>query len=206
MRIGGFALLGVGVIAGVIGLATLATGGNGGPSVAAPTSAEASGSAAAEPPAAAAPSPTGEVPLPSFAATPTAGIAAPPSTSPPPAAGSGDPAGSAAPGGGIAAPRGGGAPVVRVPLRVYNNSTITGLAARAAEDFRSSGWAVESVANYPSGIIPTSTVYYRPGTNELAAAQSLGNQFSMRVEPRFEGLGDASPGLIVIVTNDYQRR
>ncbi|WP_214368888.1 LytR C-terminal domain-containing protein [Pseudonocardia sp. H11422] len=203
LRIGGFALLGVGVVAGVIGLATLATGGDDGSSTAAATSTEVSATAPAEPPAAAAPAPSGEVPLPSFAATPTAGIAAPPSTSPPPAAGA---EGSAGSGGGIAAPRGGGAPVVRAPIRVYNNSTITGLAARAADDFRSSGWAVESVANYPSGIIPTSTVYYRPGTNELAAAQSLANQFGLRVEPRFEGLDDASPGVIVIVTNDYQRR
>ena len=96
--------------------------------------------------------------------------------------------------------------VVRAPVRVYNNSTIAGLAARAAADFRSAGWPVEEVGNYPFGIIPTSTVYYRPGTGEQPAAAALGSEFGLRVAPRFPGLDDASPGLIVIVTNDYQRR
>ena len=91
-------------------------------------------------------------------------------------------------------------------MRVYNNSMINGLAARAASDFRSAGWTVEEVANYPYGNIPTSTVYYRPGTSEEAAAQSIGSEFGMRVEPRFAGLDEASPGLIVIVTKDYQTR
>jgi hypothetical protein len=95
---------------------------------------------------------------------------------------------------------------VRAPLRVYNNSTITGLAARAAADFRNAGWQVEEVGNYPSGIIPTSTVYYRPGTSEQQAAQALAGQFGLRVEPRFSGLDEATPGLIVIATNDYQGR
>lgn len=95
---------------------------------------------------------------------------------------------------------------VRAPLRVYNNSTISGLASRAAEDFRAAGWPVEVVANYSGGTIPTSTVYFRPGSGEEAAARQLGSEFGLRVEPRFAGLGDASPGLIVIVTNDYQRR
>ena len=93
-----------------------------------------------------------------------------------------------------------------VPLRIYNNSTIQGLAARAAEDFRRAGWPVEEVGNYPGGIIPTSTVYFRPGTNEEAAARALGEQFRLRVEPRFDGIQDASAGIIVIVTNDYERR
>ena len=89
---------------------------------------------------------------------------------------------------------------------MYNNSTITGLAARAADDFRSAGWTVNTVDNYASGTIPTSTVYYRPGTGEQAAAQRMGTEFGLRAQPRFTGLADASPGLIVIVTNDYQRR
>lgn len=89
------------------------------------------------------------------------------------------------------------------PVRVYNNSLIEGLANKAANDFRGAGWLVVEVSNYSGGTIPTSTVYYRPGTNEEAAARTLGNQFDLRVEPRFPGIAEASPGLIVIVTNDY---
>ena len=101
---------------------------------------------------------------------------------------------------------GAGPAVAHGPVRVYNNSTITGLAARAADDFRANGWQVSQVANYPSGIIATSTVYYRPGTAEQSAASSLASAFGLRAEPRFTGIDDAAPGLIVIVTNDYQKR
>lgn len=94
-------------------------------------------------------------------------------------------------------------PPTAQPVRVYNNSTIQGLAAQAADDFTQAGWHVEEISNYPDGTIPTSTVYFRPGTDEEAAARALGNQFDMRVEPRFPGIEPASPGLIVIVTNDY---
>jgi hypothetical protein len=100
---------------------------------------------------------------------------------------------------------GGGTSVARLPLRVYNNSTISGLATRAAEDFRTAGWPIDEIGNYPHGIIPTTTVYYRPGTEEEVSAKALAEQFGMRANPRFEGLQHASPGIIVIVTNDYGR-
>lgn len=88
-------------------------------------------------------------------------------------------------------------------LRVYNNSTIRGLAARAARDLTAAGWEVVEVGNYARGTIPTTTVYYHEGTDQQASAQALGTQFRMRVEPRFPGIVNSGPGLIVIVTNDY---
>lgn len=92
----------------------------------------------------------------------------------------------------------------RAELRVYNNSTIRGLAARAADDFRSAGWPVIEVGNYSGGTIPTSTVYYQPGTGQRDPAGALGEEFELRVEPRFAGIRDAPSGVIVIVTNDYR--
>lgn len=88
-------------------------------------------------------------------------------------------------------------------VRVYNNSTISGLAARAARDLTAAGWTVVEVGNYARGTIPTTTAYYQEGTDQRADAQALGAQFRMRVEPRFPGIANASPGLIVIVTSDY---
>ncbi|WP_433290106.1 LytR C-terminal domain-containing protein [Pseudonocardia sp. CA-142604] len=208
LRIGGLALIGIGIIAGVVGLATYATGGGGSgsdqqaappplstqvsitPEPSAPAVPQATPTPAASAPAAPAPTSLATVPVPSFTPTPTS-----------------------APGGNASSSQAGAdsggtsrTGAVRAPVRVYNNSTITGLAARAAADFRNAGWQVEEVGNYPSGIIPTSTVYYRPGTSEQQAAQALADQFSLRVEPRFSGLDEASPGLIVIATNDYQGR
>ena len=37
-------------------------------------------------------------------------------------------------------------------------------------------------------------------------ARALGKEFSLRVEPRFQGIADASPGVIVIVTKEYADR
>jgi hypothetical protein len=182
-KVGGIALIGVGVIAAVIGLVSLGTGGS---------SSDDGDAAAAAPTASVAPATpdTNEVPLPSFSAVPT--TVAPPTTpapvAPPIAAGAG--AGTAA------------APTM--PLRVYNNSTISGLAATAASDFQRGGWTVAESTNYPDGVIPTSTVYYRPGTGEQASAQRLADEYGLRVEPRFDGIQDASPGLIVIVTRDFK--
>jgi LytR cell envelope-related transcriptional attenuator len=93
----------------------------------------------------------------------------------------------------------------RGAVRVYNNSTIRGLAARAADDLSAAGWTVAEVGNYAQGTIPTTTVYYQEGTDEQTAAEAIGTEFGMRVEPRFAGIENADPGLIVIVTNDYAR-
>lgn len=206
LRVGGLALLGVGAVAAVIGIGTLVTGGGDSSTAAAPTT---SATAPASPTAVTPPS--ADVPVPSFGPTPTNAIAAPTAA---PGAGTdgsgsaGSAGGSAGGGAGSAGSggSGGGASVVKSPVRVYNNSTVTGLAARAADDFRNEGWTVTAVANYPYGNIPTSTVYYRPGTGEQAGAEAMGKEFGMRVEPRFAGLDDASPGIIAIVTNDYQKR
>jgi len=89
-------------------------------------------------------------------------------------------------------------------VRVYNNSTIGGLAAEVREDLAARGWNVVEIGNYSAGNIPTSTVYFRPGTDEESAARALAEDFGMRVEPRFDGIADASPGVIVIVTKDYE--
>jgi hypothetical protein len=91
----------------------------------------------------------------------------------------------------------------RGEVRVYNNSTIRGLAAQAAEDLTAAGWTVVEVGNYAQGTIPTTTVYYQEGTDQRDDAEALGAEFGMRVQPRFPGLANADPGLIVIVTNDY---
>jgi hypothetical protein len=89
---------------------------------------------------------------------------------------------------------------------VYNNSTIHGLAASAAADFRAAGWNVADVSNYSAGIIPVTTAYYRPGTDEETAAKALAAEFGMRAEARFDGIKDSSPGVIVIVTNNYKAK
>ncbi|MGH3873453.1 MAG: LytR C-terminal domain-containing protein [Pseudonocardiaceae bacterium] len=176
--IAGLALVGVAVVAVLIGVVVATTRGE---------------STSTTPPAAGTTPPAGTPAIPST-------IPYPPTVAPQPA----EPPVIAAP---APVDVGASAPVdrndSRGQVRVYNNSTIRGLAARAAGDLTSAGWTVVEVGNYPSGTLPTTTVYYQEGTGQRADAEAIGSAFGMRVEPRFAGITNASPGLIVIVTNDY---
>jgi hypothetical protein len=91
-----------------------------------------------------------------------------------------------------------------VTVRVFNNSLIKDLAERAASDFRGDGWTVNEVGNYSQGTIPVTTAFYRPGTDEEAAAKQLAKEFGIKAEPRFPGIESASPGVIIIVTKEYE--
>ncbi|MFE9751236.1 TIR domain-containing protein [Saccharothrix saharensis] len=92
----------------------------------------------------------------------------------------------------------------RVDVQVYDNSDVVGLAVRAADDIERLGWKITQKGSYAQGEVPTSTVYFRPGTEEEAAARLLGRQTGLRVEARFSGIDGAAPGLIVIIGNDYR--
>ncbi|MEQ3551852.1 LytR C-terminal domain-containing protein [Pseudonocardia nematodicida] len=221
LKIAGIALIGVGVVAGVVGLFGLGGDGDGG------------NQAAPAPTASAGPEPgQGEQPAPGEdGATPDEngaggagsgdgtsgadGTAGEDGTSPftPGAPGTPGSPGFDGAGDGVQPPAAApgpaapgavreSAPAVRPAVRIYNNSTIRGLAEQAASEFRSNGWDVAQVQNYSQGVIPTSTVYYR-GADEKAAADEIAQRFGMRAEPRFDGIQDATPGLIVIVTRDF---
>ncbi|MCP2164828.1 LytR C-terminal domain-containing protein [Goodfellowiella coeruleoviolacea] len=204
-RVAGIGLLGVSGVALVLGVVSLFTGGSS--PEAAPTAAPPTGSAQSTA---------------STQSTTEVGSSAPPESSTAPAGGESSSAAQPPASTGTSTPsdqgqQPGGTPTGAQPpggvaqpgdqavtVRVYNNSTISGLAARAAEELRANGWQVDDVGNYSQGKIATTTVYYRPGTDEEAQAQRLGERFRVRVEPRFEGIESASPGVILIVTNDYQ--
>lgn len=224
LRVAGIALLAVAALAFVIGLGSLAGGDAGRPSADGGPSPGATRSPEAVPgPGAPAPEPT-TAPPPGQPDTGQPGAGQPgvaqPGVGQPGVGQPGAPPDLGQPGAGRPRPGepGGGSLLdnggefaagvdgtARPQVRVYNNSTITGLGARAAQDFRDAGWPVAEVGNYSSGIIPTSTVYYREGTSEQDAAQVMSAEFGLRAEPRFPGIRDSSPGLVVIVTNDYGR-
>ena len=177
----GFALLGVAAVALVIGVVSLFSGGDGAetPPVAEGSSTAPPASASSEPPAStssSAPAATTTTVPP--ASTPATSVVPPPPVTQPGAA--------------------------KVPVRVYNNSTITGLASKASDEVRGNGWTVAETGNYSSGTIPTTTVYFRPGTDEEASAKELAAVLRARVEPRFDGIQSAAAGIILIVTNDFQ--
>lgn len=194
-RAAGFALLGVALVALVIGVFTLFSGGDGDQTAAGTSSSQQPAGSTSESAPVTPPASSGEQP-------PATTSAAPPTTTAPAATTTqAPPAGTT----GAATPPPGGQPTAaKPPVRVYNNSTIAGLAAKATEDVKRSGWDVAETGNYSQGQIPTTTVYYRPGTEEEESAKSLAAVMQARVEARFDGIEAAHPGIIVIVTNDYK--
>ena len=98
---------------------------------------------------------------------------------------------------------GNGEPEKSVPVRVLNNSKVKGLAAKAADDLRADGWQVGEIGNYSATNLPETTVFFRPGTDEEAAARELASAFGLEVQPRIDTLADQPPGVIVVVTSDY---
>ncbi|WP_410581688.1 LytR C-terminal domain-containing protein [Amycolatopsis sp. lyj-108] len=197
MKAAGLALVGVAVIAAVIGGITLTSGGGDSdtatPPGTTPTTAESSDGAT---------QPSSPAPGSPPASTPPASSAPPssaPASSAPPASQPGQPGqpGPGQPGGDQQASH------KWVTVRVYNNSTIQGLGEQAAKDFRASGWNVSEVKGYP-GRLPETVAYFRPGTDEEAAAKALALEFGFRAEPRFKEIENIGPGVIVILTKDYK--
>jgi hypothetical protein len=221
MRIAGIVLLAVAGVAAVVGLLALGGEGPASPTAApaSPTAAPLPGAFGTTPP----PPAPNQAAIPGGPGAPVPGVPGVVQDGAPGAAAGGPPAvgapivpgggaggaggaGAAAPGGAGGGGGGGGGPAAAnsaVAVRVFNNSTITGLADRAAADMRAQGWNVVEVGNYPYGVIPESTVYYRPGTGEQGAADAIAGEFGLRSMPRFEGIAGASPGVIVIATNNW---
>lgn len=87
-----------------------------------------------------------------------------------------------------------------VPVTVLNNSRYTGLADRAAAQFRAGGWPVAATGNF-RGRIPSTTVYYEPGQEAMARRFAERFDAVVRVRPRFATL--PARGLVVVVTRDF---
>lgn len=100
-----------------------------------------------------------------------------------------------------------GGDVTAVPVQIYNNSTVTGLAARTGEALRENGYAVGDVANMPSnrGVVPESTAFFGSGPGEQQAAEAIAAQLGITAKPRPADMAGDAPGVIVIVTQDLDR-
>jgi len=95
--------------------------------------------------------------------------------------------------------------VARAPLTVLNNSTIAGLADRAAAAAERRGWRIVQVGNF-AGRLPMTTAYYTPGNAaEEQAARELAAEFPQigQVLPRYAGLPPTPPGVVLVVTRDW---
>jgi hypothetical protein len=93
----------------------------------------------------------------------------------------------------------------RAPVTVLNNSTIHGLADRAAAAVQARGWQVAQVGNF-AGRLAVTTVYFTPGNaRQEAAARELAREFSQvtQVLPLYAGLPPTPAGIVLVVTKDW---
>jgi hypothetical protein len=93
-------------------------------------------------------------------------------------------------------------PVPDVGVYVFNQTSVTGLAASFAASLEAEGWRVLGVDNW-LGYVPENTVYYWPG--DKAAAERLSEDFGAidRVWPATSPMpGD---GLVVILASPTQK-
>jgi hypothetical protein len=85
-------------------------------------------------------------------------------------------------------------------LDVLNDSRITGLAARATEQFRAAGWKVATTGNFKGPDVPETTIFYPDG--DKAAADRLARQFGIhRLRPATSDL--SSSHLTVALARDW---
>jgi hypothetical protein len=156
------------------------SGGNDGDNAAAPTT----------PPASVTPSPT---PTSSSAsASPTTSGSSSPSASPTTTSSSPSPSPK---------PSKTAQPDRSAPVVVFNQTSISGLAAAYAAKLQQAGWRVTGVDNW-TGFVPETTVYYRPG--DEAAARQLMRDLPTVNRIRAAVSGMPSQGLTLIIAGNAQ--
>ena len=93
-------------------------------------------------------------------------------------------------------------PVPQIPVYVFNQTTISGLAAETGSALESAGWNVVGVDNWV-GNVPSDTVYFYPG--DRAAAERLSDDF-----PDIERVWPASApmpaGALTVILADTARK
>lgn len=91
--------------------------------------------------------------------------------------------------------------IAAAPVRVFNNSNVSGLAAQTAGLLEDEGFTVSETGNYSDGVIESTSVYYGTGPGERQTAEAVAEALGVTAQPRFAGIGDSPPGVIVIVTS-----
>jgi hypothetical protein len=93
-------------------------------------------------------------------------------------------------------------PVPQIPVYVFNQTTISGLAAETASSLESAGWNVVGVDNWV-GNVPSDTVYFYPG--DRAAAERLSKDFP-DIERVWPATAPMPAGALTVILADTARK
>ena len=89
----------------------------------------------------------------------------------------------------------------QIPVYVFNQTSISGLAAETASSLESAGWNIVGVDNWV-GSVPTDTVYFYPGDRK--AAERLSDDFS--IERVWPASAPMPAGALTVILADTARK
>jgi hypothetical protein len=91
-------------------------------------------------------------------------------------------------------------PDLATPVTVFNSTSVSGLAADAADRLTEAGWSDVGSGNYPGGTLPSSTVFY--GTADLeVSARAVADVLGIDVVELAES--DTTDGIEVVLERDF---
>lgn len=92
------------------------------------------------------------------------------------------------------------AAVANLPVQVLNNSTVTGLAGRVAQDVQTAGYQVSLTGNFSAVNLASTTVYYPDDPGAQAQAEKLAASLGgVRTAPRIPALPGPTDSIVVVV-------
>ena len=91
-------------------------------------------------------------------------------------------------------------PANPAPVRVYNISQKSGVAARTRDQLTAAGFKVTQVGDLSLPHVTATTVYYTDADGEHATADAVGQKLHARVQKRLPELLPLPPGVLVAVT------
>jgi LytR cell envelope-related transcriptional attenuator len=89
--------------------------------------------------------------------------------------------------------------VAKADVRVYNISSQSGIASKAADQIKQGGYNVTEIGNLTLPKVSTTTVYFGSAAGEQETAEAVGKLLKAPVAARTPDVADQPPGVIVVV-------
>ena len=89
--------------------------------------------------------------------------------------------------------------VAKADVRVYNISSQSGIASKAADQIKQGGYNVTDIGNLTLPKVSTTTVYFGSAAGEQETAEAIGKLLKAPVAARTPDVSDQPPGVIVVV-------
>jgi hypothetical protein len=86
-----------------------------------------------------------------------------------------------------------------IPVGVYNNSDVSGLAAETAGQLEADGWTVAETGGWTEVALAKTTVYFGPTADEEAAAEAISTLLGARTAPKLADMPGPEGAIVVVV-------